>query len=154
MHYKYIIIVFNECIFLYLGIKHNKRDRSDSQNDLFFTSLVPQPPAVPGRQILAQQSFSQQLIEPQPHPQPQHQHQSSRGLNSSQLLLNTSQTPIKSIVKQIVPAANLPRAKALYNYDGKEQWYIRLNSLLLYPIFDCIDKPAGYALIACYTLCA
>jgi hypothetical protein len=52
-----------------------------------------------------------------------HQLFSSQQMNQSiqsQQPLNQSQTQQQSLVKQIVSTPNLPRAKALYNYDGKE----------------------------------
>jgi hypothetical protein len=53
-----------------------------------------------------------------------HQLFSSQQMNQSiqsHQPLNQSQTQQQqSLVKQIVSTPNLPRAKALYNYDGKE----------------------------------
>lgn len=45
--------------------------------------------------------------------------QMNQSFQSTQQSLNQSQTQ-QSLVKQIVSTPTLPRAKALYNYDGKE----------------------------------
>ncbi len=67
-------------------------------------NTCPQPMAgLSGHQLFSSQQMNQSI-------------QSQQPLNQSQ----TQQQQQQSLVKQIVSTPNLPRAKALYNYDGKE----------------------------------
>jgi len=90
-----------------IGIKSNRRnDRNESQNVNDLLSLgpqntCPQPLAgVSAHQLLNNQPISQSIAPQQSQTQ--------------------CQTQQQSLVKQIVSTPNLPRAKALYNYDGNE----------------------------------